>query len=232
MIAIAFVGQSNLVMILQYFLIGAIFLSGMVYLSSQNYANEIKALRLNQANDELNFLSTHDPLTCINNRHSLHIYLAEKLPEFQAKEVALGFVMLDVDSFKKYNDTLSHVKGDECLQIIVDSIKKARLFPDEDFYRFGGDEFLILLPEVSPQDIQRVGEGIVKAVYARQLPSAKGAPYPFVSVSVGGYLTPADSSKNLDDYLAEADKQLYLAKNAGYNRFFFLDQEIYSSQRK
>lgn len=221
--ALASVGIGTL---LQYGLIGLILLAGMVYFSSFNFLSEIKTIRLNEANGELAFLSTHDPLTGINNRHSLHTYLAENIPLFLQKKTKVAFLMMDVDSFKSYNDNLSHIEGDECLKKIVNSITASELFPKDCFYRFGGDEFLIVLPDVTPDEVKRIGHGVVQAVYQAKLASAPDAPYPFVSISAGVFLGPIDSQKNLDDCLAEADKQLYLAKNGGHNRCYFLDEEI------
>ena len=129
--------------------------------------------------------------------------------------------MFDVDSFKKYNDTLSHIEGDNCLQVVVNSVKKANLFPENAFYRFGGDEFLVVLSGINAKQVKRIGRGLVKAVYDAQLPAAVGAPYPFVSVSAGAFFGPVEPGKIIDHYIAEADKQLYLAKNSGHNCFFF-----------
>ncbi len=226
MITIAAVGQSEIVLLLQYGLIGVILLAGMIYLSSTNFVDEAKTKRLNSANDELHFLSTHDQLTGIKNRHSLHTDLAESLPHHLEEDADISFIMFDIDSFKKYNDSLSHIGGDNCLQIVVDSVKKAGLFSDDCFYRFGGDEFLIVLPGVNAKQVRRIGLSVVNAVYAAKLPAAKEAPFPYVSVSAGAFFGPVEEKKNLDDYLAEADKQLYLAKNNGHNRFYFLGEDV------
>jgi diguanylate cyclase (GGDEF)-like protein len=224
-VTISAVGQSEPVLLLQYILIGAILLAAMVYLSSTNYINEARTMRLNFANDELHFLSTHDQLTGIKNRHSLHTDLAQDLPRYLKEDSEICFIMFDIDSFKKYHDTLSHIDGDNCLQVVVNSVKKANLFSEGAFYRFGGDEFLIVLPGLNPKQVKRIGHGVVKAVYDAKLPSAVGAPYPFVSVSAGAFFGPVEPDKKLDDYLAEADKQLYLAKNSGHNRFYFQGEE-------
>jgi two-component system chemotaxis family response regulator WspR len=153
--------------------------------------------------------------------------LAQNLPQYLQSDADISFIMFDVDSFKKYNDSLSHIEGDNCLQIVVNSVKEANLFPEDAFYRFGGDEFLVVLPGVNAKQVRRIGLGIVKAVYGVKLPSGKDAPYPYVSVSVGAFFGPVEAKKNLDDYLAEADKQLYLAKNNGHNRFYFLGEDIH-----
>jgi diguanylate cyclase (GGDEF)-like protein len=225
-LVISGLGGVGLVTLLQYGLIGLIFLSGMVYLASFNYLSEIKTIRLNKANDELAFLSTHDALTGVNNRHSLHAYLAANMPLFLSQGSQVAFIMLDVDSFKSYNDHLSHMEGDECLKKVVHAITSAKPFPTECFYRFGGDEFLLVIPNATVEEVKRIGRGLVKAVYAAKMPSAPDAPFPFVSLSAGASLCLMVPEKNLDDYLAEADKELYLAKNSGHNRFYFLDEEI------
>jgi diguanylate cyclase (GGDEF)-like protein len=225
-LTISLVGQDQTVLVLQYALIGFILLAGMIYLASWNYVSEVRSLRLNEANDELSFLSTHDQLTCANNRHSLHTYLAQASPDLIAKKSPVAFIMFDVDSFKSYNDNLSHMEGDEALKRIVNAIKTANLFPEEDFFRFGGDEFLIVLPDADLDKVRLIGRELVRAVYASRIPSAPDAPFPYLSISAGAYLGVMEESKNLDDYLAEADKELYLAKNNGQNRCYFLDEEV------
>jgi len=198
----------------------------MIDLCSADYSYETKTIRLNASNEELHFLSNHDQLTGIKNRHSLHTDLAESLPRLVKEETDVCFIMFDIDSFKKYNDTFSHIDGDNCLQIIVNSVRQANLFSDDCFYRFGGDEFLVFLPGVNPKQAKRIGLGIVRAVCDAKLPAAEGAPCPYVSVSAGAYFGPVEEKKNLDDYLSEADKQLYLAKKNGQNRFFYLGESV------
>jgi diguanylate cyclase (GGDEF)-like protein len=219
-----FAGTST-VLILQYSLIGLILCAGMIYLSSLNYLGEIKAVRLNEANDELRFLSTHDQLTGANNRHSLHTYLSQVSADFIVQKTPVAFIMFDVDSFKSLNDHYSHMQGDEALKSLVNSIKNAHLFPDSYFFRFGGDEFLVVLPNASVDEVNKIGAAIVKVVYANKIPAAPDAPYPYLSVSAGAYRGSFDETKNLDDYLAVADKELYLAKAQGHNRFCFLSEE-------
>ena len=225
-ITIAAAGQNEAVLLLQYGLIGAILLAGMIYLSSISFVDEAKTERLKLANDKLDFLSTHDQLTGIKNWHSLHSDLAENLSHYLEIDADIAFIMFDIDSFKKYNDSFSHIEGDNCLQSVVNSVEKAGLFSGDCFYRFGGDEFLVVLPGVNAKQIRQIGLSLVRAVYGAKLPAAKEAPFPYVSVSAGAFFGQFEEKKNIDDYLIEADKQLYLAKNNGHNRFYFLGEEV------
>lgn len=225
-LSISILGGVSTVMVVQYSLISLILLVGMFYLSAMNYIAKVKEIRLNKANDELAFLSTHDPLTCIGNRHSLHTYLSSHWESFSNQATPVAFLIFDVDSFKAYNDTFSHVQGDECLRQVVESVLRAKLFPSEDFYRFGGDEFLVVLPGAKADEVAKIGCGIVTAVYSRQISAPPSAHYPYVSVSLGAYLGQIVVSKGLDDYLAEADKQLYLAKGDGNNACYFRDERV------
>jgi diguanylate cyclase (GGDEF)-like protein len=225
-LVISGLGGIGMITLLQYALIGLIFLAGMVYLTSFHYLSEIKTIRLNEANDELAFLSTHDPLTGVKNRHSLHTYLAANMPSFLSQKSQVGFLMMDIDFFKSYNDSLSHVEGDECLKKVVNAITSAKLFSEDFLYRFGGDEFLLVIPNATNEEVKQIGKDIVKAVYSAKIPAPLNARFPYVSLSAGASLCSMVPAKNLDDYLAEADKELYLAKKGGRNRFYFLDQEI------
>jgi GGDEF domain-containing protein len=83
-----------------------------------------------------------------------------------------------------------------------------------------------VIPNATKEEVKRIGIGIVKAVYSAKMRSAPNSPFPYVSISAGASLCSMVPEKNLDDYLAEADKELYLAKNGGRNRFYFLGKEI------
>lgn len=225
-VVITIVGGMSLILVLQYCLIGLFLLAGTIYLSSNSFLAEVKTIRLNKANAELGFLSTHDQLTSINNRHSLHTYLLVSWPQFINEKTSVAFLLFDIDFFKLYNDKLSHIQGDECLKNVVNAVKEAALFSESCFYRFGGDEFLVVLPNVKEEEMKRIGVAMTKAIYDAQLPSAPGTPLPFVSVSCGGCLSPIEEGKNLDDYLSEADKELYLAKNDTRNCFFYQGKKV------
>lgn len=219
-------------MFLQYLMIGIILFIGMSYFSVMNYITQLKTIRLDKANQELSAMSMHDQLTGINNRHSLHIFLSEHWNDFASKGVSVAFVMIDIDSFKNYNDKISHIEGDECLKTVVRNALNSNLFAPDNFFRFGGDEFLLVIPQTTEEQIKAIGVGLVRCIYDAHLKSAPDSPYPYISISAGGYVGPIQADKKMDYYIGQADAQLYLAKNHGSNCFFYNGQEIESNSNE
>lgn len=204
---------------MQYILIGLILLGAMLYLSALSFGSNIKTQRLDKTNRQLLFLSSHDQLTGLHNRHFLHEFIDREWLTLCHSSSFVGFIIFDIDSFKSYNDNLSHVAGDKCLQEVANAIARKDFFPIDNFYRYGGDEFLIVLPNVTQEDLTRIGNGIVEAVSSMKMKSGPCAPYPFVTISAGGYLAKMDEKDKIEDYISQADKMLYVAKSKGHNQF-------------
>ncbi len=162
---------------------------------------EIEKIRLY---DEVRSLSLHDPLTGLANRRSLNIQ-AEKLHE-SAKRYnrPLSAIMLDIDHFKMYNDTYGHLEGDKVL-IRVAAIL-SRLVRNADYaFRYGGEEFLILLPETGAADAYTLAERLRDAVETGTE----------VTISLGLCSFPCPS---IEDLIKKADSALYQAKQTGRNK--------------
>jgi diguanylate cyclase (GGDEF)-like protein len=124
----------------------------------------------------------------------------------------LAAVMLDIDHFKKINDTYGHQTGDEVIREVVNRIRQNCRSSDL-LARYGGEEFVLLLPGTG-SDAAALAERVRADVAAFPVPTSSG-PVP-VSISVGlSYLDPSDE---IDALLARADKRLYEAKSAGRNR--------------
>ena len=122
--------------------------------------------------------------------------------------------MIDVDHFKQYNDRYGHQKGDECLQRVAGVIDlaagKGKLF------RYGGEEFLCLLAQPQTDEAAKLGEEICRYVERLAIPAA--APEGVVTVSVGWAEGRAAERESFEELMAEADRALYRAKQAGRNR--------------
>ena len=126
----------------------------------------------------------------------------------------LGFAMVDVDNFKTYNDTHGHTAGDEVLRRVAETI--AAFVRDSDVvYRYGGEEFSMLLPGASPEEAAIVAERVRAAVEETSFPGEEQQPGGKLTVSVG-VATLANGSA--EDIRERADAALYEAKEAGRNR--------------
>ena len=155
-------------------------------------------------------LSIIDPLTSIYNRRFLMDKLNEAVEASKENEQPLGIVLLDLDHFKKANDTYGHGFGDEVLKITVATIQKC-LRQSDILGRYGGEEFLIILPLTEQSIIFEIAERIGAAI--RTLTWR----YP-INVTISGGIAMYQPYYSLDAFLEKADRNLYVAKETGRDR--------------
>ncbi len=155
--------------------------------------------------------SEHDPLTKILNRESLDAFIHQAWKDSHVRKTPLTLLMIDIDHFKRVNDTLGHQIGDEVIISVTEKIS-GTLRAKDGFGRYGGEEFVIVLPEIDKETGIRIAERILGAVRALSHPKA-GA----VTVSIGLANHPSDVSRE-EELIALADRMLYEAKRAGRNR--------------
>ncbi|MEL7206800.1 MAG: diguanylate cyclase [Actinomycetota bacterium] len=159
------------------------------------------------AHDSATELAETEPLTGLKNRRRLANDLAEL-----HDAAAVAYVMVDVDHFKNFNDTNGHAAGDEALRRVARALERS-VRPDDRVYRYGGEEFCVLLPQATTDEAIGVAERIRAEVEATDIPGGEHQPSGRVTVSVGvAWAGPTES-------LAErADAALYAAKAGGRNQ--------------
>lgn len=173
---------------------------------------------LTEANCELQRLSLSDALTCIGNRRFLDELLEREWRRALREQTPLSVVMLDIDYFKLFNDTYGHVAGDDCLRKVA-GILTATIQRTTDFAsRYGGEEFVLVLPATDEQGALTVAEKIRCRVEALAIPHEKSPLAGVVTVSIGvATIMPLrDSDAGL--LMTAADQALYRAKTAGRNQ--------------
>jgi two-component system, cell cycle response regulator len=167
-----------------------------------------------QTREELQYQATHDSLTGIWNRRAILEMMSREFEIAARANNSIGVIMLDVDHFKRVNDTRGHLAGDAVLKEIARRIRQAVRSYDL-AGRYGGEEFLVVLPDCDAGRIERCAERIRSAI-AEEPILAEGS-FLTVTVSVGTtVLNPIPATES--DALAAADTALYRAKNAGRNR--------------
>ena len=164
-----------------------------------------------------------DPLTGIYNRRFLEDSMKRIALSLTRFGGTLSVMMIDIDFFKKYNDTYGHGEGDTCLKIIAETIKKTLLRPDDFVARYGGEEFAVVLPYTDESGSRFIAEKILNNVQERNIPHEKSETADHVTVSIGLTTTNAKYSPNGDDYLKQADKALYQSKQNGRNQYTFIE---------
>lgn len=172
------------------------------------------AERLQKSQVALEELSAHDGLTGLYNHREFQRRLAEEVERHHRYERPFSLLMLDLDHFKKVNDTHGHQAGDEVLRAVANRIR-AEVRPADHVARYGGEEFAVILSETLGSGALAVAERICAAIAARPVALAEGT-VP-ITVSIGVAAIPEDAESG-EQVIAAADQSLYAAKNAGRNR--------------
>ena len=172
------------------------------------------ALSTIQMKDRIRDMAMRDGLTGLYNRRAFDDQLRHALAREDRHKGRLGLVLLDIDHFKKLNDTFGHPAGDAVLRHTAQVIER-HLRRGDEAARFGGEEFAIILPDADEAGAQRLADRVRAAVESAQL-VFEGARLS-VTVSLGAAVWPSDG-KNEETLIAAADRALYAAKQAGRNR--------------
>lgn len=178
---------------------------------------KIKTLQdeLRKSNDQLKKLSITDHLTELFNRRHMMEILERELPRAQRNDSPLSFVMMDIDHFKSVNDRYGHQQGDKVLAIIA-LLAKGALRSYDFAVRYGGEEFVLILPGTPLEEAMMVAERLRLVIeqhsFDYELARLK------VTISMGVSTYPPKRVKTVDDFIREADTALYKAKQEGRNR--------------
>jgi diguanylate cyclase (GGDEF)-like protein/PAS domain S-box-containing protein len=187
-----------------------------------------------RAIQQIHRLAYFDVLTELPNRSRFHEKLAETLDVAKRDDKPFAIMFLDLDHFKRINDTLGHAVGDDLLRIIAQRLTRSLRQDDmagmtqlkaieRDVCRQGGDEFIVLLNGVSSE--QEASHAASRLLATLAQPIVIGTQELFVSASIGIVLYPRDGD-DLDALLKNADVAMYHAKGEGRNRFFFYRESM------
>lgn len=164
-----------------------------------------------------------DPLTDIPNRRSFDSQINIEWAKAAREKTPISMLLLDIDGFKAYNDTYGHVQGDMLLRILSKTFTSTLKDTTDLIFRWGGDEFAVLLPNTGSAEAFKIAETIRINVEAAMIPNVCDGRQTFITVSVGVVsMTPSkrvvSDMSETDLFTSEADKALYAAKNSGRNR--------------
>jgi len=179
--------------------------------------------KLKAANEVLGSLSYLDSLTGIANRRKFDEILESEWKRAYRNLMPLSVIMIDIDYFKEFNDHYGHQAGDECLKEVAKSIQETLKRPADMVVRYGGEEFVVILPETDNGGAVMIAEQIRKNVEMLKITHNYSAVSSSVTISLG-IATRIPQTKDNKNYLINmADKALYKAKNAGRNRVAIKD---------
>ena len=178
---------------------------------------KLAEIALAESNRKLELMSNEDGLTKIPNRRHFDAMLAYERNRHIRSGATLSLIMLDIDFFKSFNDTYGHVKGDECLQAVAQTVSQCLNRPTDLAARYGGEEFVCLLPDTDILGALNLAESIRRTVMQRGIPHAGSQVASVVTVSIGVVSCVCHDSILPEQIVQRADEQLYLAKNEGRN---------------
>jgi diguanylate cyclase (GGDEF)-like protein/PAS domain S-box-containing protein len=189
-------------------------LIGFMFDISERKHTEQKLIDLQK---ELEQLSFKDGLTGVANRRMFDSVMEFEWLNAKRSRQPLSLVMLDIDYFKQYNDYYGHLQGDECLKRVSHTLVECGSRAKDFVARFGGEEFMLVLPESDADAAAAVAERCRKAVFKLQIAHAKSPISQLLSISLGvGSITPGANDQLLD-FINTVDRRLYLAKQNGRN---------------
>ncbi|MDA8124680.1 MAG: sensor domain-containing diguanylate cyclase [Deltaproteobacteria bacterium] len=168
---------------------------------------------INRYQTRLEKLASLDKLTGLYNRHAFDIVIGQLLSRSRRTQEPFSVVLFDIDHFKEVNDRCGHSAGDQMLKEVA-RVAKARLRSADILCRWGGEEFLAVLPGCRVADAVRIAEGLRQAVVDVALPCREQVIRVTASLGVAEYLP----GEEIDPLLQRADRALYRAKEEGRNR--------------
>jgi diguanylate cyclase (GGDEF)-like protein len=197
-------------------------LSGFGVLVLQQLRRRVQAEKeIRLAHQTVSDMALTDGLTGIGNRRRLDLTLPQEISRARRQGSSLALIMLDVDYFKRYNDTYGHAAGDECLRKVAEAIQYAVKRPADLVVRYGGEEFTALLPDTDGAGACIVAEQILEAIRDLHVEHSNH-PLGIVTASVGVTLTtPATDGTTPEGIIKAADAMLYVAKHSGRNRLIY-----------
>jgi diguanylate cyclase (GGDEF)-like protein len=168
-------------------------------------------------------LVMQDPLTEIPNRRKFKEVLAAEKSRCKRSNHQISVLMIDIDFFKGFNDRFGHQAGDKALRIVAQTVSSTLKRPEDFVARFGGEEFVVVLPSTNRAGAERVAQKIQDAVYNAEIPYPGSPLSDRVTLSIGISTFSPQTDLHIDSGLFSADQALYQAKRNGRNCVFYKD---------
>lgn len=203
-----------------------------ILLASQKLQDEINdmskhlLLKREKERDDARIRAMTDGLTRLANRRHFDEALHTEFYRLKRSGAPLSLIMIDIDHFKKFNDSYGHIAGDNCLKQVALGIKNITGRAHDIVARYGGEEFAVILPETDDQRATALAERIRKAVEQLEIPHELSESEKYVTVSLGVVTVSASVIASPETVVDMADKALYRAKKNGRNRVESAEDDV------
>ncbi|MFZ1027434.1 MAG: diguanylate cyclase [Limnoraphis robusta] len=174
-----------------------------------------------RATQELKRITTIDDLTQIANRRRFEEYLGQQWGKLGREQAPLSFILCDVDYFKHYNDTYGYEAGNDCLQLIAQTLLQITRTPADLVARYGGEEFAVVLPHTNSLEASQVAEAICSSIQQLKIPHNQSNVSQFVTLSLGvSSVVPSSESCPAEALMTVAIRALSQAKQRGRDTYY------------
>ncbi len=173
--------------------------------------------QLEQLNMQLKETAETDALTGISNRFMFNKNIQTAFEYSITSKEAISVIMIDIDEFKIYNDYFGHLQGDKCLIEVSRAIAQCLKRSGDRVFRYGGEEFIVLLPRADETGASLITNRIIKEVEQMKIPHVVGDGV--VTISAGIHSMVPDKNDSYMDLISKADQALYKAKSSGKNKY-------------
>ncbi len=189
-------------------------LIGFMFDISERKKTEEQVLRLQKELEELSF---KDGLTGVANRRMFDSIMEMEWANARRNHQPLSLILIDIDHFKQYNDYYGHIQGDDCLKRVALALSTVGTRARDFFARFGGEEFVLVLPETDADAAKAIAERCRNAIFKQQISHESSATSQLVTLSLGvGTIVPSHDAESIV-FIEAVDRLLYKAKQKGRN---------------
>ncbi|MDX1749782.1 MAG: sensor domain-containing diguanylate cyclase [Methylophaga sp.] len=189
-------------------------LIGFMFDISERKKTEQELIKLQKELEELSF---KDGLTGVANRRMFDSVIETEWLKARQNKQPLSLIIIDIDFFKEYNDFYGHLQGDDCLKQVATTLNNVATRSRDFFGRFGGEEFVMLLPETDENAAWALAERCRQSLFKKQIAHENSKVSQLLTISMGvSTMIPSQDDEH-NELISRADKQLYQAKQKGRN---------------
>ena len=198
----------------KHFLLRFAIIAGLIAVRSVFIRQSANERHISEMNNSFVWLAYNDIMTGTLNKKAMEVYLKFVAEEMSPEKV--GLIIYDIDNFKSYNDHYSHIKGDEALKSMAASVVGVLEKNDRYLFRFGGEEFVIVLPGVGEREAEDIAAELLGTVRAAAIPREDLEGQSIVTATFGVACGTAGQIEDMS-IITKADRQLYIGKSSGKN---------------